>query len=139
MKLKSKQIAKLVKPRINSRKKGSRGELELVHHLIDRGFDARRGQQFKGTPDSPDIVSDMLTKAGIHIECKRVEAGNLYNWLNQAKADAGSYVPVVMHRRSDEPWVAILDLDDFLRFIHNNFTPDGVMFQQRVVVNGKDQ
>ncbi len=136
-KVKPKQLAELVKPRLNSRKKGSRGELELVHHLIDRGFDARRGQQFKGSPDSPDIVSAMLTKAGIHIECKRVEAGNLYKWLHQASKDAGSYVPVVMHRKSNEPWVAILDLDDFLRFIHNNFTPDGIMFQQRIVQNGK--
>lgn len=134
-KLKPKQIAKLVKPRLNSRKKGSRGELELVHHLIDRGFDARRGQQFKGSPDSPDIISDMLTNAGIHIECKRVEAGNLYNWYEQASKDAGKFVPVVMHRKNDKPWMAILSLDDFLRFIHNNYTSDGVMFQQRAVKN----
>jgi len=134
------KAAKVVElKKINSKKKGSRGELELVHHLIDRGFDARRGQQFKGTPDSPDIVSEMLTKAGIHIECKRVEAGNLYNWLEQASEDAGSAVPVVMHRRSDKRWVAILDLDDFLRFVHNNYTSDGIMFQTREVSNGKDQ
>lgn len=133
---KAEQTAKAVKPKINSRKKGSRGELELVHHLIDRGFDARRGQQFKGSPDSPDIISDMLTAAGLHIECKRVEAGNLYKWLNQASKDAGQYVPIVMHRKSNERWVAILDLDDFLRFIHNNYTSDGIMFQTRIAANG---
>ena len=125
--------------RINSKKKGSRGELELVHFLIDHGFDARRGQQFKGSPDSPDIISDMLTKCGIHIECKRVEAGNLYNWLEQAGKDAGKVVPVVMHRRSDKPWVAVLNLDDFLQFIHTNFKPDELMFQQRTTSNGTEK
>lgn len=107
--------------RINSRKKGSRGELELCHFIISNGFDARRGQQFKGTPDSPDIVSEMLAGIGIHIECKRVESGNLYNWLEQAKKDAGSAVPIVMHRRSDKPWVAILDLEQFLSFIQTTY------------------
>lgn len=104
--------------KINSKKKGSRGELELVHFLRECGFDARRGQQFKGTPDSPDVVSDKLSRVGLHIECKRVEAGNLYNWLDQAKADAGEKTPVVMHRRNNRDWVAILDLDSFLRFIN---------------------
>lgn len=127
-----------MKKRINSRKKGSHGERELVHYLIDHGFDARRGQQFKGSPDSPDIISDMLTKAGIHIECKRVEAGNLYNWLDQASADAGHFVPVVMHRRSDKPWVAVLTLDDFLKFIHNNYDPNFTMFETRIKANGTE-
>lgn len=126
------------KKRINSRKKGSRGELELVHYLIDHGFDARRGQQFKGSPDSPDIISDMLTAAGIHIECKRVEAGNLYNWYEQASKDAGHFVPVVMHRRSDKPWMAILSLDDLLKFIHNNYDPNFTMFQTRIKIDGTE-
>jgi len=100
--------------KINSRAKGCRGELELSKYLQGYGFDARRGQQFKGGSDSPDIVSNALDALGFQVECKRVEAGNLYNWLEQAKADAGTKVPVVMHRRSDKPWVAVLDLGDFL-------------------------
>ena len=124
------------KKRINSRKKGSRGELELVNFLIDHGFDARRGQQFKGTPDSPDIVSAMLTEVGLHIECKRVEAGNPYTWFDQASKDAGKYVPVVMHRRSDRNWLAILDLDAFLKFVHTSYVLDGNTFKLRIKENG---
>lgn len=118
------------KPRINSKKKGSRGELELVHYLMEHGFDARRGQQFKGTPDSPDIISDMMASVGLHIECKRVEAGNLYNWMDQADKDAGDQMPVVMHRRNDKDWVAILSLDDFLKFVYHAHTT-GAMIQTR--------
>ena len=103
------------KPRkINSRNKGKVGELELSNLLKSRGYDTHRGQQYKGGGDSPDVVG----VPGFHIECKRVEAGNLYKWMEQAKRDA-SYdaMPVVIHRRNGKPWVAILDLDDFIHLI----------------------
>lgn len=100
--------------RINGRAKGKAGELELAKFLSDRGFSARRGQQFSGGTDSPDVVAPELD--GIHIECKRVEAGQLYKWLAQAKRDAaGRKTPVVMHRKNREDWVAILSLEDFLK------------------------
>lgn len=38
----------------HSRNKGKRGEWELVRLLRAEGFDARRGQQFRGTPESPE-------------------------------------------------------------------------------------
>lgn len=97
---------------MNSRAKGKNGELELAAALREFGYEARRGQQFKGGGDSPDIVCDGL--ADFHVECKRVESGNLYNWLDQAIRDAGGKTPVVMHRRSRKGWVAILRLEDFL-------------------------
>lgn len=100
---------------MNSRDKGKRGELELAAFLRDRGYTARRGQQFKGGAGSPDIICEEL--AGFHFECKRVEAGNLYHWLAQAIRDAGAGVPVVAHRRNGEDWVAVLRLDDLLTLI----------------------
>ena len=101
---------------INSRSKGKRGELELAKYLKLRGFTgARRGQQFKGTPDSPDIVDAI---SGFHIECKRVEALQLYPAMAQAKKDAAAHdAPVVIHRRNQEEWVAILPLDVFLELV----------------------
>lgn len=104
---------------MNSRAKGKRGELELSSFLRDHGYAARRGQQFSGGNESPDIVTDL---PNVHVECKRVEAGNLYTWLAQAVRDAGAgKTPVVMHRRNDEEWVAILRLEDFLELIkHEN-------------------
>lgn len=103
----------------NSRAKGKHGELELKDFLRERGHTgARRGRQFHGGVDSPDVVCDSLPD--IHIECKRVEAGNLYNWLDQAIKDAGKNnkkIPIVAHRRSRKPWVGILLLDDLIRII----------------------
>ena len=98
---------------MNSRAKGKRGELELAHFLAAAGHPAHRGQQFSGGTDSPDVVCPSL--AHIHIECKRVESGNPYQWLAQAARDAGPQrIPVVFHRRNDEEWVVVLRAADFL-------------------------
>lgn len=108
-----------MRKRINSRNKGKRGELELAAYLREHGFLARRGQQFKGSPESPDV----LGLPGHHVECKRVEALSLYNALAQAARDAGSdEIPLVAHRRNGRshhplPWVAILKLDDYLNLV----------------------
>ena len=101
---------------MNSKQKGKRGELELAHWLTDRGYPARRGQQFKGTPDSPDIVCESL--GDIHIECKRVETFNAYKALEQAKGDASSdQTPAVFHRRNGKDWVVVVSAEDFLKFL----------------------
>ncbi|MGE0576144.1 MAG: hypothetical protein AB7F22_07780 [Reyranella sp.] len=100
----------------NSRAKGKAGELELAKKLRERGYGARRGQQFKGGADSPDVVG----LPGFHIEAKRVEGKTkgVYAWLAQAISDASEgATPVVMHRANGEEWVAILRLDDFLNLL----------------------
>ena len=99
-------------PKINSRAKGATGERELANYLKDAGFQARRGQQFSGSSDSPDVVCPSLDS--FHIECKRVEAGSLYVWLQQSVRDAGDKTPLVIHRRNKKDWVVIMKLDDFL-------------------------
>jgi Holliday junction resolvase len=107
---------------VNSRNKGKRGELEFAHYLTDAGFPARRGQQFSGGKESPDVVCESLP---VHWEVKRTEAGNPYNWLDQAIDDAGAdKIPVVAHRRSAKAWMAILPMKDFLTLLreHNNTT-----------------
>jgi hypothetical protein len=93
---------------INSRAKGARGERELAEYLRSFGLEARRGQQFSGSPDSPDVVTSL---SGVHFECKRVEKGSMYAWLNQAQRDARpDQIPVVAHRRNHGEWIAILPL-----------------------------
>lgn len=99
---------------INSNNKGKVGERELAEFLRSRGIEARRGQQFSGGEGSPDVVHDL---PNVHIECKRVEGGNLYRWLDQAMRDAGEKVPVVMHRRNNREWVAILPLDRLIELL----------------------
>ena len=98
------------KKRINSRNKGKQGELEFAHYLSGRGLSARRGQQFSGGTESPDVVCEGLP--GVHWEVKRVEAGNLYSWLGQAQRDAGAgKTPVVAHRKNGKDWVAIVPME----------------------------
>ena len=107
---------------INSRSKGKRGELEFAKVLKDAGFEARRGQQFSGGGDSPDVVSNV---PGAHFEVKRVEAGNPYVWLAQASRDAApGNTPIVAHRRNDEQWIAILPMTYLLDLIKR---ADGVL------------
>jgi len=111
---------KSAKPRINSRSKGKRGELELAAWLSERGWPARRGQQFKGGADSPDVACERLARLGVQVECKRTEALNLYSALEQAQEDAGEHAQgVVLHRRNQRRWVAIMDAEFLLKILEN--------------------
>ena len=116
-KIRKKAVQKEPKKKINSRAKGKQGELELVHFLKERGIDARRGQQYEGSSDSPDVIAGGCM-TGIHLECKRVQAGNPYDWHHQACTDADMCkIPVVAHRRNGKHWLAILDLRDFVTLV----------------------
>lgn len=101
---------------INSNAKGKVGEREFAEILRNAGFiDARRGQQFAGGSDSPDVVCEMLSH--VHFEVKRTQAGNPYVWMAQAIEDAGGKVPIVAHRRNRQDWIAILRMDDLLQLL----------------------
>ena len=97
-----------------SRDKGKTGELEVAHLIESYGFEARRGQQHRGGPGTPDVIHSIPNR---HIEVKRTETLSLYKALDQAAEDAAGGlggVPVVFHRRSRRPWVVILDAHEFL-------------------------
>ena len=95
-----------------SKKKGKLGEREVAALLKAYGFEARRGQQFAGGGDSPDVVHNI---PGLHIEVKRTEQLNLYAALEQADNDSDSDEnPVVFHRKNNRPWVVVMYADDFL-------------------------
>lgn len=95
---------------LRSRNKGKRGEREAAAE-IRRLFhtQARRGRQFCGSDDSPDVVTDIQ---GVHFEVKRRETLRLYETLAQTTQDAGEKVPVVLYRQNRKPWLAIVQLDD---------------------------
>lgn len=98
---------------MRSRDKGARGEREAAAAWSEAtGATCRRGQQFSGSPDSPDVVT---SQPDIHLEVKRVERGNPYDWVEQAVRDSGAKIPVVLHRRNKKPWLAIVRLDDVAR------------------------
>src|SRR5262245_30290215 len=73
-------------PRVNSRRKGARGERQWRDELRANGYVARRGQQFSGSPDSPDVVCEELE--WIHFEVKAVERLNIEDAMEQARRDA---------------------------------------------------
>ena len=113
---------------MNSRQKGKVGEREFAALLREHGYDARRGQQFSGSPDSPDVVSDAL--AWLHFEIKRVQNLNLTDACVQAERDqtgsglnaAGAAKPkklawVVAHRRNHAPWLITMRAEFFFDLI----------------------
>lgn len=99
-----------------SRQKGKRGERQCaaeMNALLGAGVNARRGVQFRGGGDSPDVAID----AAIHIEAKRVESLQLYPALEQATRDAAAgKVPVVWHCRNHRPSVLIVETSRALDF-----------------------
>jgi len=100
---------------MNSRAKGCRGEREWRDVLREAGYEARRGQQFSGGNESPDVVCPDLPT--IHWEVKRVETGNPYNWHDQATNDSGNKIPIVAHKRNGKKWLVILSAKDFLDIV----------------------
>ena len=96
---------------INSKRKGNQGENELKNILIDKGFEAKRMQQYCGYGGVPDVEG----LEGIHIEVKRVEKLNIDDALDQATRDCKEgRIPVVFHRKNKKKWKATLDLDMFM-------------------------
>ncbi len=115
----SKKSPKKKRGKVNSRQKGARGERELAALLEEYGHTARRGQQFSGI-EGQDVVHNI---PGVHVEVKRVENLRLYPALAQAKRDAKTKVPLVMHKKNGEDWVAIMRAEDLLSLLL--LTPQG--------------
>lgn len=98
---------------MNSRRKGARGEREFASFLRNEGFEARRGQQFSGSPDSPDVVSNFP----YYVEVKLVEKLNLADACAQAEGDCGEKPWIVAHRRNRGPWLVTLRAEEFVKLV----------------------
>ena len=98
---------------MNSRDKGARFERQIANILKERGYDARRGQQYSGANGDADVVG----LPGVHIEAKAVERLSLREAYRQSERDAREgEVPVVIHKKSREPIMITMTLADFLDF-----------------------
>jgi hypothetical protein len=100
---------------MNSCQKGKRGERAWRDELVAHGYSARRGQQFSGSPDSPDVVCPDLP--GFHFEVKTVEHLNLAKAMAQAVADAGEKIPIVAHKRNRGDWLVTLRASDWFKML----------------------
>lgn len=100
-----------------SKEKGKRGEREVANLLVDYGFKARRGQQFSGGTDSPDVVHSIPY---VHIEVKRSETFSPEAAMRQARGDAKPEdMPAVFHRKNSGRWLVVLDAEDFLNLMRD--------------------
>lgn len=102
---------------VNGCQKGKVGERQWRDELRKHGYDARRGQQFSGSPDSPDVVSEALN--WLHFEVKRVEHLNVQDAVEQAQGDCGQKLPVVAHRKNGKDWLVTMDAEVFFWFLHH--------------------
>lgn len=95
-----------------SRNKGKAGEREAAKELSKvLGCEARRGVQYHGGPDAPDVVTNI---PGLHVEVKRVESFNAYTALEQAEGDCqDGGVPIVLHRKNKKKWIVVFSLERF--------------------------
>ncbi len=106
---------------MNSRSKGKRGELEFAKYIVEQfrgttingeAVAARRGQQFRGGLEQPDVITNLPC----HFEVKRTSRLRLYEAVEQAVRDGGDKA-VVAHRANHKPWLAILPMDVFLNLL----------------------
>ena len=103
---------------MNSREKGKRGERLWRDELRANGYAARRGQQFCGTSDSPDVVCQELS--WIHFEVKCVERLNIEEAMEQARRECGEKAPVVAHKRNYRAWLVTMTAETFFRLIRGD-------------------
>ena len=97
----------------SSQAKGRRAELELAHILQGYGYPVEAGRT-----QSYGEVPDLSGLPGVHIECKRCERAQIWEWMAQAERDAqrfGGGAPTVFFRRSRSPWCVVMKLEDWLK------------------------
>ncbi len=102
---------------VNSRAKGCAGEREWRDVLREQGFTARRGQQFAGGSDSPDVICEEL--AALHQEVKRVQSLNLDKACEQADRDGAGKHWIVAHRKNRMPWRVTMGTDLFFALLRD--------------------
>jgi Holliday junction resolvase len=130
---------------VNSRAKGARGERQWRDELRANGYMAQRGQQFAGSPDSPDVVCDELD--WIHFEVKAVERLNIWDAMDQARKDAvdggwlmvdgrrAGKVPIVAHKRNHRPWLITMTAETFFEFLRGTLPPERTGAGRQELIN----
>jgi hypothetical protein len=103
-----------MKRRINSRRKGIRGENEFIQqHLRPYWPDACRNLDQFG-PDKRDC----LNVAGCHFQVKRTEAFRVWDAIEQAESEAAATdLPVVAFRRNRSKWYCVLEAEELVALL----------------------
>lgn len=106
---------------MNSKDKGKRGERELAEELTKlMGVTHVRAAQVSGLYTADVVAIDDHSRPipiGLHWECKRNEALNIYAAIEQAENDSKGDVPIVAHRRNNKPWLITIPLTRVKEFV----------------------
>lgn len=87
----------------SQREKGKRAEREAAELIRSWGIAARRGQQYAGDPDAPDVVA---ATPGLAWEVKARKQGHPGKWLEELLKNChDGDIPVVLHKRDRQPWL----------------------------------
>lgn len=90
--------------------------------LRARGYiKARRGQQFCGGGESPDVICEEL--AYFHFEVKFVESLNVRKAMQQSEDECGEKIPILAHKTSNAKWLVTMLASDWLELIDNMDAP----------------
>lgn len=100
---------------MNSSQKGKRGERAWRDELIANNYNARRGQQFSGSSESPDVLCPDLPE--FHFEVKTVERLNINDAIAQSVGDAGEKIAVVAHKRNRGEWLVTMRASDWFKML----------------------
>lgn len=99
-----------------SRRKGKRGELEVVGILRPIFPEAKRGFQSR---DGGAEAADVENTGPLHVECKRQKRPNIVAALEQATEDAegSGKFPAAFTRRDRGEWLVTMRADDFVELL----------------------
>lgn len=92
---------------MNSRRKGARLEREAAHALrVELGIEASRSAR-NGVDGAADLITNL---PGVRIEVKGRRSIGAFRFMDQARAEAGEDIPVVMMREDAKDWVLMVPL-----------------------------
>ena len=104
---------------MNSRSKGKRGELMWRDVLRSHGYaSARRGRQYSGSPESPDVVCEELGRYLFEVKC--VQSLNVCEAMERAILDSGPHKQAILaHKKNGKRWLVTMDADTFFDLLGN--------------------
>ncbi len=112
---------------VNSRAKGARNERMWASICRDEGYSlTRRGCQFAGGPDSPDIQTGDAELERIHFEVKSGKRIDVWGAIAQAERDKalGKLAVCPLHRDRYD-WIIAMPSSDWFRLLRGDHMGGG--------------
>ena len=103
---------------INARSKGKRVERLWRDFLNENGFsgsyrDAQQSAGVYGNGYHPDVLCPLLPQ--YHMEVKGVQKLNITVAMQQSIADSHNKIPIVAHKKNNQPWMVTMLAEDWAR------------------------